>query len=78
LAHWRKDQGANGNDPREGPYQWQAQIRRKGWPNQNATFRTRKDAEAWARKAESGMDRGLFVISRRDGKPRCAIWSTSI
>ena len=45
----------------KGPYQWQAQIRRKGWPNQNATFRTRKDAEAWARKAESGMDRGLFV-----------------
>ncbi|MFZ1989800.1 MAG: site-specific integrase [Alphaproteobacteria bacterium] len=43
------------------PYQWQAQIRRKGWPNQNATFRTKKDAEAWARKAESNMDRGLFV-----------------
>jgi integrase len=43
------------------PYQWQAQIRRKGWPNQNATFRTKKDAEAWARKAESSMDRGLFV-----------------
>ena len=33
------------------PYQWQVQIRRMGWPNQNATFRTKKDAEAWARKA---------------------------
>jgi integrase len=43
------------------PYQWQVQIRRMGWPNQNATFRTKKDAEAWARKAESNMDRGLFV-----------------
>ncbi len=32
------------------PYQWQVQIRRMGWPNQNATFRTKKDAEAWARK----------------------------
>ena len=21
----------------KGPYQWQVQIRRKGWPNQNAT-----------------------------------------
>lgn len=45
----------------KGPYQWQAQIRRKGWPNQNATFRTKKDAEAWARNTESSMDRGLFV-----------------
>jgi hypothetical protein len=43
------------------PYQWQVQIRRMGWPNQNATFRTKKDAEAWARKSESEMDRGLFV-----------------
>ena len=43
------------------PYQWQAQIRRMGWPNQNATFRTKKDAEAWARKSEAEMDRGLFV-----------------
>ena len=45
----------------KGPYQWQVQIRRKGWPYQNATFRTKKDAEAWARKAESDMDRALFV-----------------
>ena len=22
----------------KGPYQWQVRIRRKGWPNQNATF----------------------------------------
>ena len=43
------------------PYQWQVQIRRMGWPNQNATFRTKKDAEAWARKSEAEMDRGLFV-----------------
>ena len=45
----------------KGPYQWQAQIRRKGWPNQTATFRTKKEAEAWARKIESDMDRGVFV-----------------
>ncbi|WP_026381904.1 tyrosine-type recombinase/integrase [Afifella pfennigii] len=43
------------------PYQWAVQIRRKGWPNQSATFRTRKDAQAWARKIESDMDRGLFI-----------------
>ena len=45
----------------KGPYQWQVQIRRKGWPFQTATFRTKKDAEAWARKSEHAMDRGLFV-----------------
>ncbi len=45
----------------KGPYQWQVQIRRKGWPNQTPTFRTKKEAQAWARKTESEMDRGLFV-----------------
>lgn len=41
--------------------QWQVQIRRKGWPFQSATFRTKKEATAWANKTESEMDRGLFV-----------------
>ncbi len=41
--------------------QWHVQIRRRGWPFQNATFRTRKEAQAWARKTESEMDRGLFI-----------------
>ena len=45
----------------KGPYQWEVQIRRKGWPYQNATFRSKKEAQAWARKVESEMDRGLFV-----------------
>lgn len=45
----------------KGPYQWAVQIRRKGWPNQNATFRTKKDAQAWARKIEAEMDRGQFI-----------------
>jgi len=41
--------------------QWHVQIRRKGWPYQHATFRRKKDAQAWARKTEAEMDRGLFV-----------------
>ena len=45
----------------KGPYQWAVQIRRKGWPNQSATFRTKKDAQAWARKVESEINRGVFV-----------------
>ena len=43
------------------PSQWQAQIRRKGWPYQNATFSTKKEAQAWARQIEADMDRGVFV-----------------
>jgi hypothetical protein len=30
----------------KGPYQWAVQIMRRGWPNQSATFRTKKDAQA--------------------------------
>ena len=41
--------------------QWHAQVRRTGWPARTETFRTRKDAEAWARDVESQMDRGIFV-----------------
>lgn len=45
----------------KGPYQWAVQIRRKGWPIQNATFRTKKDAQARARQVESEMHRGQFI-----------------
>lgn len=40
---------------------WQAKIRRDGWPNQSKTFRTKGDAEMWARQVETEMDRGAFV-----------------
>ena len=40
---------------------WRAYIRRQGYPQQNRTFDTRVDAEAWARRIESEMDRGAFV-----------------
>lgn len=46
---------------KRGSYQWQAQIRRKGFPTQQKTFETRKDAEAWASVIESEMVRGTFV-----------------
>lgn len=45
----------------KGPHRWAVQIRRKGWPNQSATFPTKKDAQAWARAVESEMDRAQFV-----------------
>ena len=34
---------------------------RKGWPLQSKTFNTRKEAESWARRTETDIDRGAFV-----------------
>jgi integrase len=39
---------------------WRAQIRRKGYPEQNRTFDSKAQAEAWARSIENEMDRGVF------------------
>lgn len=44
-----------------GPHQWQAMVRRKGFPRQIETFETKKDAKDWASTVESEMRRGLFV-----------------
>lgn len=41
--------------------QWQAKIRKKGYPAQSKTFRTKASAEQWARLVESEMDRSVFV-----------------
>jgi hypothetical protein len=44
-----------------GEYQWEVQIRRKGYPAQRKTFETKADTQAWARMIESEMGRGVFV-----------------
>lgn len=44
-----------------GEYQWEAQIRRKGYPAQRKTFETKANAQAWAHMIESEIDRGMFV-----------------
>lgn len=49
----------------KGVGQWHVQIRRKGWPNQTNTFRTKIEAETWARDVESSMDKGIFVDRSR-------------
>ena len=46
---------------KRGPYQWQAQVRKKGQPLQSKTFETRADAERWARLIEVEMDKGVYV-----------------
>ena len=50
-----------------GPYQWQAQVLRKGQSPQHKTSKNKADAEKWARQAEAEMDRGLF-ISRKEAE----------
>ncbi len=49
---------------KRGNYQYQAIIRRKGYPTQTKTFETKKDAEAWAHDIESQQDRGHFKDRR--------------
>lgn len=46
---------------KRGPYQWEAQIRRRGYPAQSKTFETKAEAEAWASMIESEMARGVWV-----------------
>lgn len=48
---------------KRGDLQWQAKIRRKGYPQESKTFDTKADAEKWARSIEREMDRGRFVSS---------------
>lgn len=40
---------------------WQARIRRDGWPAQSKTFPRKADAEAWATKIERDMDTQSFI-----------------
>jgi len=40
---------------------WQAQIRKKGYPTQTKTFKTRLAAAQWVRSIEYEIDRGLFI-----------------
>lgn len=46
---------------KRGHYQWQAQVRKTGYPTQTKTFETRAEAERWARGIEVEMDSGAFV-----------------
>lgn len=46
---------------KRGSGQWQAKVRKKGYPSQSNTFDTKAKAERWARHIESEMDRGVFV-----------------
>jgi len=46
---------------KRGPYQWEVQIRKRGYPAQSKTFNTKAEAEAWAKMIESEMARGVWI-----------------
>ena len=39
---------------------WKAVVRRQGWPTSSKTWRTKRDAEDWARRTEDEMARGIY------------------
>lgn len=53
-------------EQRESGY-WQAKVRRKGYPPQSKTFRTKTEAQEWARHTESSIDRGEYKDTRVAG-----------
>jgi integrase len=46
---------------KRGAYQWEASVRRKGYPMERKTFESRRDAEDWAREVERAMRLGQYV-----------------
>jgi integrase len=44
-----------------GPHQFQAQIRKKGYPTQTETFETLEEARKWATAVEAEMTLGTFI-----------------
>ena len=41
---------------------WKAVVRKNGWPTSIKTFRTKRDAEDWARRTEDEMVRGVHIV----------------
>ncbi|WP_410499169.1 tyrosine-type recombinase/integrase [Chitinibacter sp. S2-10] len=46
---------------KRGDSQWQATIRKKGYPTQCKTFTLKREAEDWAKAIESNMRKGVFA-----------------
>ena len=54
---------------KRGNLQWEARIRKRGYPTTGKTFETKADAEAWARQIESEMDRGILFHAQKQKIP---------
>ncbi|MEQ6435181.1 hypothetical protein V8Z74_09080 [Comamonas sp. w2-DMI] len=46
---------------KRGPYQYQAIVRKVGYPSQTETFVSKQEAKNWASKVEVQMTDGTFV-----------------
>lgn len=44
---------------------WQARVRRIGFPEEVRSFKTKTEAQAWARTVEAGMDQGTHQDTRK-------------
>ncbi|MEI3453821.1 MAG: hypothetical protein V8Q91_10540 [Bilophila wadsworthia] len=49
---------------KQGPYQWEARIRKRGYPTTCKTFETKADAEKWAKDIETQMGQNVFVSTK--------------
>ncbi|MFR5645156.1 MAG: hypothetical protein ACLUDQ_01260 [Bilophila wadsworthia] len=49
---------------KRGPYQWEARIRKRGYPTTCKTFETKADAEKWAKDIETQMGQNVFVSTK--------------
>ncbi len=50
---------------------WKAVVRKTGWPTNAQTFRTKHDAEDWARRTEDEMVRDIYI--QRSGSERLTL-----
>lgn len=50
-----------------GPWTFEVQVRRKGYPQQTKRFSTYEEADAWGKETEADMIRGTFV-SRKEAE----------
>ena len=57
-----------GTITKRGELQWQAKVRRKGYPSQSRTFMYKEDAEKWVRAIEQELETAGFVDRREAEK----------
>ncbi|XHO05971.1 hypothetical protein ACEQUB_02876 [Ralstonia syzygii] len=57
-----------GTITKRGELQWQAKVRRKGFPQQSRTFMYKEDAEKWVRSLERELETSGFVDRREAEK----------
>ncbi len=57
-----------GTITKRGELQWQAKVRRKGFPTQSRTFSYKEDAEKWVRALERELETSGFIDRREADK----------